>query len=295
MKRIFSGIMLIVLILTGSSSARVWYVKPDSTGAAINIQAGIDSCAAGDTVVALPGVYRGDGNWDIDFKGKPIVVMSGSSFDAAVMDSTMIDCQNAHRAFCFHSNEDSSSVLKGFVIQWGNVEMPSKGGGIYCMSSSPTIANNRIRFCYAFGGGSGISCVDSSPKIVGNRVHRCTSPYSGAGMLCEGGSPYIVDNRIYDNDCTMRYNSGAGLSCSGCTSLRVIGNKIYGNSGGSNYTRITAGGYSDLDRGTLRMSSLMAPGGVSIGASDGIIDGNTITHNGGELEIWGGQHIGHHK
>ena len=103
-----------------TSVAGIWYVMPDSTGEVINIQAGIDSCLVGDTVLVAPGIFRGDGNRDLDFKGKTIVVLSECRYDTTVTDSTVINCEGSctdrHRGFYFHSGETSESILEGFVI-----------------------------------------------------------------------------------------------------------------------------------------------------------------------------------
>jgi hypothetical protein len=123
MQRIYSYILITLLLLSGNAWGRIWYVKPDSTGQAIHIQAGIDSCGYGDTVLVAPGIFRGDGNRDLDFKGKPIVVLAESRYDTTITDSTVIDCEgsyeNCHRGFYFHSGETNASILEGLVITGG--------------------------------------------------------------------------------------------------------------------------------------------------------------------------------
>ena len=88
------------------------------TGDAPTIQAAIDSCAPGDTVLAAPGTYTGAGNRDIDFGGKAIIVTSLSGPEV-----TIVDCGGSeseyHRGFYFHSGEDTTSVLRGFTIGTG--------------------------------------------------------------------------------------------------------------------------------------------------------------------------------
>jgi len=60
------------------------------------IQAGIDATVNGDTVLVADGTYTGDGNRDIDFGGKSIVLKSENG---SVL--TVIDCEgnpgNVHR------------------------------------------------------------------------------------------------------------------------------------------------------------------------------------------------------
>jgi hypothetical protein len=123
MQRTPGYILIILLLLSSNSWARIWYVKPDSTGQAINIQAGIDSCGSGDTVLVASGIFRGDGNRDLDFKGKPIVVLAESRYNTTITDSTVIDCdgshENNHRGFYFHSGETNASILEGLVITNG--------------------------------------------------------------------------------------------------------------------------------------------------------------------------------
>ena len=211
-------IVAAVAAVASPGSARVWFVYPDGSGDAMTIQAGIDSCAAGDTVVAMPGIFTGDGNWDIDFKGKPIVVTAAASFDSTITETTTIDCSSpdAHRAFYFHSNEDSTSVLSGFIMQI----YTSMHEAIYCDHSSPTISNNRI----APGAGGGIRCQYSSAKIIGNVIAR-----SGGIWLpieCVEGSPYIARNVCGGNNDFMEASSS--LYCYNCTSLRVLDNNLDG-------------------------------------------------------------------
>ena len=82
------------------------------------IQAGIDAAVNGDTVLVAAGVYTGDGNRDMDFGGKLIVVKS--ELGSAV---TTINCEGTeterHRAFRFGNSEDRSAVVDGFTFTNG--------------------------------------------------------------------------------------------------------------------------------------------------------------------------------
>ena len=89
------------------------------------IQAAIDDCNNGDTVIVDPNTYTGTGNKEIDFKGKAITVESQTG-----PENCIIDCENAGRGFYFHSSEDVNSILSGFTIKRGKAT--EYGGGIYC-------------------------------------------------------------------------------------------------------------------------------------------------------------------
>lgn len=99
------------------------------------IQDGIDQAASGDTVFVNDGVYIGESNRNIDFNGKNIVLKSRGGAEA-----TIIDCQQAGRAFYFHSGEDLTAKLEGFTVLNGRpAHGGCSGGAVLCESSSPTI------------------------------------------------------------------------------------------------------------------------------------------------------------
>ena len=113
------------------------------------IQAGIDAAVDWDTVLVADGTYTGDGNRDIDFLGKAIVVMSENGSDYCI-----IDCESAeedwHGGFYFHNGETSSSVVQGFTIRNG---YSAYGGAILCEWSHPTISGNAFTANSASSGG----------------------------------------------------------------------------------------------------------------------------------------------
>ncbi|KPL06398.1 hypothetical protein AMJ71_09815 [candidate division TA06 bacterium SM1_40] len=201
------------------AEATTWYVPSQCP----NIQAGIDSAAAGDTVLVADGTYTGDGNRNIDFLGKAILVTSENG--PAV---TIIDCESVDRAFFFQNDEDSSSVLRGFTITNGNA---SYGGAIRCdFGSSPTIEGNTITGNYSTDGGGGIYLEYGSPTIVDNAITGNTSLWHGGGIHSYDASPRIVGNTIQSNsaDDPTWECYGGGIYCEyGCPV--IVGNTITEN------------------------------------------------------------------
>lgn len=226
----------LVLVLSASVASRTWYVPSEQCP---TIQAGVDRASGGDTVLVANGVYTGNGNREIDFKGKAILVRSQSDNPGACI----IDCQAAARGFYFHTSEGSGSVLRGFTIKNGDA---SYGGGIYCYSSSPTITN-----CIISGNstqhGAGIDCIDASPTISDCIISGNTAA-AGAGIWCSNSSITITGCTISGNSAT---GSGGGMRCWLGSSVVVTSCTIYGN---------TAHDYS----GAMDCGSVESPSSVTV-------------------------------
>ena len=77
--------VLLVGSLCISAVGKTIYVDDDGPADFNNIQAAIDDSNDGDTVIISTGTYTGDGNRDINFKGKAITVRSSDPKDPAVV------------------------------------------------------------------------------------------------------------------------------------------------------------------------------------------------------------------
>jgi len=165
------------------------------------IQAGIDAAVDGDTVLVADGIYTGEGNVNLDFKGKTITVKSEGGAENCV-----IDCENkpGTRGFYFHNFEGPDSILDGFTIQNGNV---SNGGGIYCYDSDPTIMNNIITGNSVSGQGGGIHCQYLAEVRIINNIIVGNSAGQGGGISCQNASPTMMNNTIVGNSA----GEGGGL------------------------------------------------------------------------------------
>jgi len=128
------------------------------------IQAGIDASEDGDEIIVSPGTYVEN----INFAGKAIIL--GSLFytthDTSYISQTIIDGNQDDSVVTFDSEEDSISVLTGFTITNG---LADYGGGIYCVSSSPSLENVTITNNSAEWGG-GIYCYRGSSPILVNCI-----------------------------------------------------------------------------------------------------------------------------
>ena len=308
--RMYTNLAFIALLFSLSSLAfaATIHVPADQP----TIQSGIDIAQNGDTVLVDDGIYKGEGNVNIDFKGKRITLKSKNGADA-----TAIDCEKLHetRGFYFYNEETNESVLDGFTITNGSHQ---SGGAITLISASPTIKNCVIKDNLT----SGINCINSDLIILDSiishnigigvaisgidvlisdirdgfiqnginmeetfikrpTIKNCTiSNNTGIGISCLDDGATIVN-------CTVSKNGGRGISVISFTSAEITDSRITQNSGGglkcSEYSRIRIKN-SIIDKNTAEDG-----GGVfcsptsSLYATDCVIANNTALKNGGGI------------
>jgi len=195
MKRVKTTIIcLLAVVITNSAVAAVRYV-PDHYP---NIQAAVNACSNGDTVVVAPGIYTGSSNRDITFNGKSITVRSIDPTDPNVVNSTVIDCDANDRGFVFEMGENADSTVSGLTITNGYAFL---GGAVYCYNnSSPSIINCVITGNSAVLGGA-IMCANNNtrPKISNCKIIANSALFGGGGIYCNGASPEIRNCVITGN------------------------------------------------------------------------------------------------
>ena len=184
------------------------------------IQQAIDAAVSGDTVIILRGTYSGDGNRDLDFKGKAITVRSEDPNDP---NFVIIECggtaDNPHRGFEFHQYETPSSVLDGLTITGGYHE---RGGGMYCGDGArPTVTHCTFRGNSAILGGGLYN--DSSPKLT-NCLFSNNSADGGGGAIHNNMSAtatltncLFIENAAATCGGAIRNSNGAGATLTNCT------------------------------------------------------------------------------
>lgn len=224
MKRAVLACVTAVLLLASVSTARTWSIAPGGGGDAPTIQAGIDSSAAGDTVLAGPGAYSEN------LTMKDGVVLASS----AGLDSTSIQpaLENVPVVVC--DSLGTGTVIQGFTFQ--GIRSTESGAVILNRGASVEVTANRFANnysdadggCIAQSGGAGrisgnvfeadtaaewggaIYCVDSAtPTIEGNLIASCRATCGGAISCSNGASPWIGYNTIRENESDW----GGGIFC----------------------------------------------------------------------------------
>ena len=223
------------------------------------IQSGIDAAVGGDTVLVADGTYSGNGNKNLDFKGKAITVISENGPYA-----TIIDCEGEGHGFNFHSGEGQGSVVSGFTLI--NARDIYKRAGIYIYNASPVIRNNVIRNNQEWG----IRIESySNPLIMGNIIND-----NAGGIQIPGGQPTITGNEI-------KNNAGNGIETYNTRTFTLLNSIIVGN--GKNGVKFL------IPSGSSSGSVVIANNTVVANADNGIsgnrdpvitISNNIVTNNG---------------
>jgi len=258
-----------------TTSAETWYILPDGSGDAPNIQWAMYAASPGDVIELADGTFTGPGNRDIDYRGKAITVRSQSGNPEACV----IDCEGSpsslHRGFYFHMGEGVLSILEGITITGGYRNL---GGGIYCNNSSPTIRGNIIRNNYSNDAdGGGIFCLNSAASIMDNLIQNNTSPYDGGGIaIVYSNGTTVSENTITGNQA----NSGGGISCFD-SSPTISNNGITDNlaQGGGGIHCAYSDNPNILDNIINRNTAYEHAGGISLFDSNPTVIGNTVCEN----------------
>ena len=194
------GILLLACMLLfcrAEAGAALLYVPAQYP----DIQIALNAADDGDTVLVAPGIYRGPGNRNLDFRGKALALIGEAGASA-----TLLDCEGRGRGFCFENGEGDGSVLCGFTVLSGSalgLGSGGKGAGVYCGGASP-----RIVACLFTGGealfGGGLAAEwDARPALVG-----CV--FTDNRAYLDGGAVFFFGGGGIWQDCVLRGNEAEG-------------------------------------------------------------------------------------
>ena len=160
-------ILFALVCLPAIGSATTWNVPND----AATIQAGIDSAAAGDTVLVECGTYYEHG---ITMKSG-IVLTS----ETGLAECVQIDAESQQCFTC--SGLDSTTVIEGLTIR--NALVTGNGAGMYIDSSSLQILNCDFESCVASDYGGGIWFGESQITLTGCNFRDCEAVTGRGGAV----------------------------------------------------------------------------------------------------------------
>lgn len=230
-----------------ATSAVTIVVDVSDAGDHTTIQAGIDAASEGDTVLVYPGTYTGEGNRDIEFGTKNLVLRGRDGAGATLIDNQGV---GDYRLFIFRSSgQDTTCVIDGFTIAGGrqnilhyagagilidgsptpqiptspkfincivrgNQSWSGPGGGVFVnWSCEPIFRNVRFESNYAYTGGGGVYCTwSSNATFSGCEFVDNQNVFDGAGggLYCKFESNVSLVDCVFDGNIA---NKGGGLAC----------------------------------------------------------------------------------
>jgi len=220
-----------VVCLAGQAAyCRTITVRADGSGDYPTIQAAINAAVDGDEIVCEDGTYTGYSNNNLGLRQKKIVVRSKNG-----PASCIIDCGGRRRGFKFSGGEGADSIVDGFTITNGGGNEGTRGGGIYCYGSSPTIRNCIIQGNEVQGSweqdvhGGGLYVGEGGHPIIENCIITGNAARAG-----DGKDAYIYDLFGETTDGGNAY--GGGIYCGSTATIRncvISHNGCIGGDGGS--------------------------------------------------------------
>jgi len=161
------------------------------------IQAAIDAAPPmGETVWVADGVWQGEGNRDLDFGGRQLIVRSEFGPEHCVIECAG-SVEEPRYGFYFHNGEGADSAVNGFTITGGYAQyIEYIGGGIICDASHPTIENCIFTNNVGVYGG-GLKNTNSSPTITNCRFENNAAHLFGGAMDNYNGSHPIVTDCVF--------------------------------------------------------------------------------------------------
>jgi len=189
----------------------VWNVPEDFA----TIQEAIDAASDGYTIAIAAGTYPI--NSSINANGKEITIRGATNSDGS--PSVIIDGQHSTRVI-YSDGDSSNTVFENLIIENGAAGV---GGGMYLLSSDPTITNCTFYNNFSSDAGGGVYIDGSSGPLFSN----CSFVENGANN--QAGGVFISSSGSTLTDCLFDQNHsgwGGGLWCGGAA---LITNCLFTN------------------------------------------------------------------
>lgn len=217
-------LLFLPVIMAMLSAGWAWAGSLRVPGEFANIQLAIDSASPRDTVFVEAGTYTGEGNRNLNFRGKDIVLWGVDGPAETIIDCEGSETENA-RGFIFESGERFSTVVAGFTIrrgyQQGTTWETAHGGGMLISGAG---TNPTIKKCYFFnnsafktGGGVAIDS-DAAPTFFACIFEGNIGRTGGGGAYTQGDADFIECDFIGNES---NAGDGGALKCRNWSESRI--------------------------------------------------------------------------
>jgi predicted outer membrane repeat protein len=238
---------------------RNWLIRPDGTGDAPTIQAGIDSAGRGDTVTVACGIYH-----EHSLTLKSGILLTGETGQASCAS---IDGDDMGVILLF-GNVDSTTVIRGLTLTDGAHD--SLGGAVYCSASFPTFIDCEFTANYCESRGGAVVCENFSAPTFTNCIFSENSAGPDIGpSQSKGGALYSF------------YSAPTFINCTFSGNTAASGGGIYSRTANAILTGCAFDSNSAREGGAV-LSTLH--GSLSVSAC--IFKNNSATAAGGGLCHW---------
>lgn len=236
MRHRFASVVLFAGLLVGAGSAHTWFVHPAGSGELngspeqpfATIQQALDAAQNADTLVLLPGVYTGAGNYDLQSSGISLTIRSSEPDNWDVVEATVIDPDGAGGVFVFENTPEL--VIEGLTIQNAAKSTASytlpHGAAIFCDGVDAMIRYCVFRNCVSAGLGGAIYFGDSQ-TTVSHTIFAGNQGWDGGSLVSDSGSTVRLEQCTVAGNRAVLY--GGGVSCEFDSTLTVKNSILWGN------------------------------------------------------------------
>ncbi len=187
------------------ASARTWRIRVDGTGDAPSIQAAVNACALGDSILVAPGTYTWTNqNTAPNFLYAMIEFNEGRKYITLVSEAgphaTILDAQGQGRVLV--TNGLNYATVDGFTLTGGfapPLSLPL-GGCMMLHISHDTFRNCIFRDNHATSGGVAWVGGIAEPRFIDCEFMNNTATYGGALFLVNTSTPITIQRcRFHHN------------------------------------------------------------------------------------------------
>jgi hypothetical protein len=218
------SLLLLVLLVASSApttSAETWLIKPNGTGDAQHISAGVDSCMPGDTLLLDTGTFNGPNNRQITVNKSIVICSVGGPL------VTTIHCQRSGMAFDFDGAQNSA--LKGITIAWSWTQ-PGEEAPVLIRSGASLEVSNCV---FHDGRSLAVGAIRCDDAVSSLDVSNCEFRDNFGGTSC--GAVFSFGALTNVRDCWFESNGSNGdgaLSVWSPVLPSVIENNTFWNTAG---------------------------------------------------------------
>ena len=296
----------VALAQSGTGIIRVATTGSDTSGCGSQatpcrtVQYAVDQAQAGEEIRVAAGLYTGvqgraaPGGYpsppasgvitQVVYISKTVTIRGG--YTTAFTDppdpetnQTTLDAQGGGRVIFICGS--ISPTVEGLRITGGDAAglggdpWGDAGGGVYVISATATISNNRV-FSNTARDGGGLSLYNSAATLNGNTVISNTANVAGGGLFLDHSAPTLNGNTIISNTA----DRGGGLYLWYSTAT-LNGNTVISNTAGSSggglqvwYSTATLNGDTVISN-----AAGSSGGGLRLGDSAATLTNNVVVDN----------------